>query len=133
MRAHARTLFLVTLALASSDQATLAQSAPAPTLTVDAAASRHPISPNIYGIASYGPLDPTFAQEIQVPHVRWGGDDATRYNWLVDSSNPGSDWYFSGGNGETTPVPGASVDLMVNTYKPANASLRLWATTVHQP
>jgi len=118
-RAHVRTLLLVTLALASSGQATLAQSAGAPTLTVDAAASRHPISPDIYGIASYG-LDTTFAKEIQVPNVRWGGDGTSRYNWLVDSSNSGFDWYFMGGNGETTPVPGASADLMVNTYKPAN-------------
>jgi hypothetical protein len=97
----------------------MAQSGAAPTLTVDAAASRHPISPDIYGIASYG-LDTTFAKEIQVPNVRWGGDGTSRYNWLVDSSNSGFDWYFMGGNGETTPVPGASADLMVNTYKPAN-------------
>jgi hypothetical protein len=118
-RAHTRTLFLLTLAVACGDQATLAQSAAAPTLTVDAAASRHSISPDIYGIASYG-LDTTFAKEIQVPNVRWGGDGTSRYNWLVDSSNSGFDWYFMGGNGETTPVPGASADLMVNTYKPAN-------------
>jgi hypothetical protein len=118
-RAHARTLLLVTLALASSGLAAMAQSGAAPTLTVDAAASRHPISPDIYGIASYG-LDTTFAKEIQVPNVRWGGDGTSRYNWLVDSSNSGFDWYFMGGNGETTPVPGASADLMVNTYKPAN-------------
>jgi hypothetical protein len=87
---------------------------------VDAAASHHPISPNIYGIANYS-LDATFAKEIQVPNIRWGGDGTTRYNWLVDSSNSGFDWYFMGGNGETTPVPGAGPDLMINTYKPATA------------
>jgi hypothetical protein len=118
-RANARALLFVTWAVACGGQAALPQSGTAPTLTVDAAASLHPISPNIYGIASYG-LDTTFAQEIQVPNVRWGGDGTTRYNWLVDSSNSGFDWYFMGGNGETTPVPSASADLMVNTYKPAN-------------
>jgi len=93
----------------------------APTLKVDAAASRIPISPDIYGIANYG-LDATFAREIQVGNVRWGGDGTTRYNWLVDSSNSGFDWYFMGGNGATSaPTPGASADLMVTTYKPANA------------
>ena len=97
-----------------------ASPAQAPALTVDASASRHAISPEIYGIASYG-LDATFAKEIQVPNIRWGGDAATRYNWVVDSSNAGFDWYFMGGNGQTTPVPGASVDLMVNTYKPSHA------------
>jgi hypothetical protein len=90
-----------------------------PTLTVDAAGNPHPINPDIYGIASYS-LDAGFAKEIQVPNVRWGGDATTRYNWEVDSSNAGFDWYFMGGNGQTTPVPSASADLMVNTYKTAS-------------
>jgi hypothetical protein len=91
----------------------------APTLTVDAAGNPHPINPDIYGIASYG-LDSGFAKEIQVPNVRWGGDATTRYNWEVDSSNAGFDWYFMGGNGQATPVPSASADMMVNTYKAAS-------------
>jgi hypothetical protein len=90
-----------------------------PTLTVDATGSPHPINPDIYGIANYG-LDATFAKEIQVPAIRWGGDATTRYNWEVDSSNAGFDWYFMGGNGQTTPVPSASADLMINTYKTAS-------------
>ncbi len=94
----------------------------APTLKVNAAASRAPISPDIYGIANYG-LDATFAQEIQVGNVRWGGDGTTRYNWLVDSSNSGFDWYFMGGTGAArAPTAGATPDLMVKTYKPANAA-----------
>src|SRR5277367_1573237 len=90
-----------------------------PTLTVDAAGNPHPINPDIYGIASYS-LDAGFAKEIQVPNVRWGGDGTTRYNWEVDSSNAGFDWYFMGGNGQATPVPSASADLMINTYKTAS-------------
>jgi hypothetical protein len=123
-RGHAKALLLVMSAAACGGPAALAQSGGAPTLTVDVAASHHPISPNIYGIASYS-LDATFAKEIQVPNIRWGGDGTTRYNWLVDSSNSGFDWYFMGGNGETTPVPGAGPDLMINTYKPANALLTI--------
>src|SRR5277367_3461784 len=91
----------------------------APTLTVDAAGNPHPISPDIYGLANYG-LDANFAKEIQVPNIRWGGDGTTRYNWQVDSSNAGFDWYFMGGNGQATPVPSASADLMVSTYKSAS-------------
>jgi hypothetical protein len=102
----------------------LVTAATAQTLTVDANASRHAISPNIYGLANYG-LDPTFAKEIQVPNVRWGGDATTRYNWMVDSSNSGFDFYFMGGSGVTNPVPGASVDLMINTYKPANGLITI--------
>ena len=97
------------------------ESTGAPALKVDAAASRNPISPDIYGIANYG-LEAAFAEEIQVGNVRWGGDGATRYNWRVDSSNSGFDWYFMGGNGAAVaPQPGASPDLMFATYKPANA------------
>ncbi|MGC2259684.1 MAG: glycoside hydrolase family 44 protein [Candidatus Sulfotelmatobacter sp.] len=91
----------------------------APTLIVDAGGNPHPINPDIYGIASYG-LDATFAKEIQIPNIRWGGDATTRYNWEVDSSNSGFDWYFMGGNGQATPVPSASADLMINTYKTAS-------------
>src|SRR5271156_3073566 len=92
-----------------------------PTLAVDATAGQHAIDPNIYGISNYS-LDAKYAEEIQVPNIRWGGDATTRYNWQVDSSNAGFDWYFMGGGGNANPVPGASVDLMINTYKPAHAS-----------
>ena len=112
-------LFLLSLLAAIVCGADLnAQSTP--TLAVDATASQHPINPNIYGIANYG-LDATYAEQIQVPNIRWGGDGASRYNWEVDSSNSGFDWYFMGGNGVANPVPGATADLMINTYKPANA------------
>ncbi len=119
----AKAFLLVAWAVACSGHRAPAQSG-ALTLTVDASASRHPISPEIYGIANYG-LDATFAKEIQVPNIRWGGDGTTRYNWQVDSSNAGFDWYFMGGNGETTPVPGATADLMVKTYKPADALITI--------
>src|ERR1700691_23676 len=90
-----------------------------PVLTVDAAGNPHPINPDVYGIANYN-LDAGFAKEIQVPNIRWGGDGTTRYNWQVDSSNSGFDWYFMGGNVEATPVPSSSADLMINTYKTAS-------------
>jgi hypothetical protein len=115
-------LGLLALSLTALLPIACGQSMRAPTLSVDAAASRNPISPDIYGIASYG-LDAIFAREIQVPNIRWGGDAASRYNWEVDSSNSGYDWYFMGGSGAAAaPTPGASPDLMVNTYKPAHAS-----------
>src|ERR1700684_2354820 len=87
-----------------------------PTLTVDATGNPHPINPDIYGIANYG-LDATFAKEIQIPNIRWGGDGTTRYNWQVDSSNAGFDWYFMGGNGQSTVTPSGSADTMISTYK----------------
>jgi hypothetical protein len=56
-RGYAKALPLAMYALTYGGVAALAQ---APALTVNASASRHPISPEVYGIASYG-LDATFA------------------------------------------------------------------------
>lgn len=90
----------------------------APTLTVNVAANRHAINPDVYGIVNYG-LDPAFAKEIKLPNTRWGGDGTTRYNWQVDSSNAGFDWYFMGGGSVSNPTPGAGPDTMIRTFQPA--------------
>jgi len=121
MRAHAVVFALSYLSLTAFLSCLLGGCTRAPTLRVDATASRHPIDPDIYGIVSYG-LDVSFAREIGVPNIRWGGDGTSRYNWSVDSSNSGFDWYFMGGSGASTaPKPGATADLMVSTYQAANA------------
>lgn len=83
-----------------------------PTLTVDASADRHAISADIYGM-NYA--DPALAQELGLPVNRWGGNATSRYNWQVDSSNSGSDWYFVGGKNSDTAVPGESADNFVTT------------------
>ncbi len=91
-----------------------------PALSVDAAADRHPISDDIYGLNSYG-VDPGFAKEIRVPVQRWGGDGTTRYNWLVDSSNAGGDWYFMGGSGNANPTPAAGADAFIDANRAAGS------------
>ncbi len=91
-----------------------------PALSVDAAADRHAISDDIYGLNSYG-VDPGFAKEIRVPVQRWGGDGTTRYNWLVDSSNAGGDWYFMGGNGNANPTPAAGADAFIDANRAAGS------------
>jgi hypothetical protein len=65
-----------------------------PNLAVDAAAGRHPISPYVYGINSYGLDRPSTIGALGIPITRWGGDGTTEYNWQVDKTNAGSDWYF---------------------------------------
>jgi hypothetical protein len=64
-----------------------------PALTVDVGSPTHTISPNIYGINDYG-LDKSVFAAINLPIERWGGDDKTRYNYLVDATNSASDYYF---------------------------------------
>ncbi len=65
-------------------------------LTVDATALRKPISPLIYGINDDGATaaDAALMQSLGVAVRRWGGNDKTRYNYKIDASNTGSDWYF---------------------------------------
>jgi hypothetical protein len=64
---------------------------PAPALSVDVAANRHAISPDIYGIDN---ASEALATALRLPVRRWGGNSVSRYNYLLDTSNRGSDWYF---------------------------------------
>jgi hypothetical protein len=64
-----------------------------PALTVDIGSPTHTISPNIYGMNDYG-MDPSIPAAVNLPVERWGGDLATRYNYLLDADNSASDNYF---------------------------------------
>ncbi|HPS78115.1 MAG TPA: glycoside hydrolase family 44 protein [Thermoanaerobaculaceae bacterium] len=64
---------------------------PGPVLAVDASADRKPINPDIYG-TSYA--SEQLATELRLPLRRWGGNSTSRFNWQVDTTNTGSDWFF---------------------------------------
>src|SRR5271170_4442577 len=120
MAVRRRSIEVLCMVLASAmplPTAVRAQTGPA--ITINPQAGQHPISPLIYGMAEYG-VAPAFQASARLGVLRWGGDGTTRYNWQVDSSNAGFDWYFMGGNGEATATPSASADLMINTYKTAS-------------
>jgi Glycoside hydrolase family 44 len=66
------------------------------TLATDVEASRHPISPEIYGVSD---MDPAQARALGVTLLRWGGETNTRYNWKLGNAwNLASDWYFENNN-----------------------------------
>jgi uncharacterized protein (TIGR03437 family) len=69
-----------------------AQSPPA--LTVDAGANRHSISPWVYGINEWS--DNGLMTLMHIPLVRWGGDDATSFNWQNSVKNNTGDnpWMY---------------------------------------
>ena len=83
-----------------------------PAISIDTSAGQHKISPNIYGMAEYG-VAPAYQAAARLGVLRWGGDGTTRYNWQVDSSNAGFDWFFMGGDGNANPVPSAGPDALV--------------------
>ena len=90
----------------------LAQTVAGPAISIDPSAGQYKISPYIYGMAEYG-VTPAFQAAARLPVLRWGGDGTTRYNWTVDSSNAGFDWFFMGGDGNAAPVPSAGPDALV--------------------
>ncbi len=63
----------------------------APALSVNAAANRHAISDDIYGMNF---ADEALANDLRLPVRRWGGNSTTRYNWRVGMNNLGNDYYF---------------------------------------
>jgi hypothetical protein len=75
-----------------------------PALSVNTAANRHAINPYIYGMNF---PDESLATELSLPVQRWGGNSTTRYNYLNDTSNRASDWYF-----ENIPNDNAHVNLL---------------------
>lgn len=57
-------------------------------------AERYAISNEIYGVNHYGAASPAELREAGVTVVRKGGNAESRYNWAVDATNRGADWYF---------------------------------------
>lgn len=87
--------------------------APGPALLVDMTAPTHPISPLIYGMNSYRLSDPDHeapkvAKAVRLPLDRWGGDGDTRYNYKLDVSNRGDDWFFEIAPNNNTNYPDTS-------------------------
>ena len=60
-------------------------------VSVDTGADVHPISPLIYGI-NFAPDADVVAGRLTL--TRWGGNGTTRYNWQIDTTNTGADYFF---------------------------------------
>jgi hypothetical protein len=86
------------------------------TIRVDAAANRHPINPNIYGVAHA-----TTAQlnDLNAPLHRNGGNNTTRYNWQLNADNRGNDWYY-----QSIPDNSATAGERGDSFTNANGELR---------
>jgi hypothetical protein len=90
-------------------------------ITVDAAAGRHAINPNIYGVAHA-----TTAQlnDLNTPLNRNGGNNTTRYNWQLNADNRGSDWYFES-IGDGSAAAGERGDTFIANARSAGAQAML--------
>lgn len=81
----------LTLALVTGAPSAAAAANPGPSLNVDVAAARHPISPYIYGW-NFAPAG--LAAQIGLPVDRRGGNAADTLNWQTGVENHSNDWFF---------------------------------------
>jgi hypothetical protein len=93
-----------------------AQNAPV-TINIDGGANRHPINPNIYGLAFASAAE---LADLNCPLNRSGGNAETRYNWQSNASNRAADYFFES-IGETSSVPGEHDDTFISDSKSAGA------------
>jgi hypothetical protein len=107
MRKNSPPCFLLLVAafmlFASLTQPAFSQDAAAPakpeatpttdvTVTVNTLDNRHAISPYIYG-ANFPPSE-SYITKGGVTLSRWGGNNATDYNWKLNVTNLDNDWYY---------------------------------------
>ncbi|MES2935041.1 MAG: glycoside hydrolase family 44 protein [Pseudomonadota bacterium] len=90
---------------------------PAVTVSIDVNANRHAISPQIYGLAYASSAQ---LLDLNVQLNRYGGNAATRYNWLQNADNRGFDWYFES-IGDDSAVAGERGDRFIAQNKSAGA------------
>lgn len=87
------------------------------TVTVDAFADRHVVSPLIYGVC-YATSNQL--QDLNAPLNRSGGNSTSRYNWQTNGSNHANDWYFES-LAEAGSGPGAAGDSFIRESKTGGA------------
>ncbi|WP_239576451.1 glycoside hydrolase family 44 protein [Archangium primigenium] len=114
MYAHVWKLLAGGLAIVSLPA--LAQTSPV-TIQIDASAGTHAISPHVYGVAHATPAQ---LSELNTPLNRSGGNATTRYNWQLNATNRGRDWYFQS-LPYTSTQAGAEVDDFITNARGAGA------------
>src|SRR5882672_1401296 len=90
---------------------------PAGNITVDVIARRHAIDPRIYGVAYASAVQ---LSDLNVPLNRYGGNNASRYNWQLNADNRDQDWYFES-IGDTSAVVGERGNTFISTTQAGGA------------
>jgi hypothetical protein len=90
-------------------------------VSVDAASDRHPIHPDIYGVAF---ATSSQLRELNVTLNRWGGNATTLYNWQLNASNRGSDYFFESIANDDDP------DLFISDARISHANVMMTIPTI---
>ena len=86
-------------------------------VNVDANSNRHPISAGIYGVAGASTAQ---LNDLNATLNRYGGNASSRYNWQLNASNRGFDWYFES-IAETSATAGELGDTFIAVSRAGNA------------
>jgi hypothetical protein len=97
-----------------------AASARGPVLTVDAGEKTHAISPDIYGMNAFA-MASTVGKAVNLPVDRWGGDATSLYNYKLDVTSAGSDWYYKNSAGSGGKQDGSEFNTQVKNDKAIGA------------
>lgn len=117
--------YLDDISLQSGSASTPGTNAPV-TVRIDALASRHPISPLIYGVAF---ATSSQLQDLNAPLHRSGGNGTTTYNWQNNAWNHAADWYFES-IAESSSAAGGDGDDFITTSKNGGAQAMLTIPTL---
>jgi len=95
-------------------------------LSVDANANLHAIDPRIYGVAFASTAD---LNALNSPSNRSGGNATSQYNWQLNASNRGNDWYFES-LADTGSAPGQSTDDFIQATRNGGAEAMITIPTI---
>lgn len=90
------------------------------TIAIDAAANVHDISPLVYGVAAFDNVAPVLAG-LNSPINRHGGNATSAYNWQVNASGRGADWYFESVPEDGGSTPAGALASLVQANRQAGA------------
>ena len=88
-------------------------------VNIDALANRHQISPFVYGNNDQTISD---ISDVGYTYSRWGGNDASNYNWQLQTRNAAADYYFEDYGGA-----GNQVQLITQTRNAGSHALTTMA------
>ncbi|MCD1258634.1 hypothetical protein B5M42_007280 [Paenibacillus athensensis] len=98
-------------------------------VAIDQAAGRRTVNPDIFGV-NFEDQPSENASELIFPFKRWGGNQMTRYNWELDTTNRGSDWYFLNIPYDTG-VPGKSLsDQFIESAQATQTKVLMQVPTI---
>jgi len=89
-------------------------------IAIDAAANVHDISPLVYGVAAFDNVAPVLSG-LNSPINRHGGNATSAYNWQLNASGRGADWYFESVPEDGGSTPAGALASLVQANRQAGA------------